>query len=93
MSKFSKQPSIGTDLRDGVDYNKSATGLLIATYLFSALGGFLGFVFGFHIFRASLVSSDGTRVKKYKKSHRTAGLIGGILGVISFIAWQAAIQN
>jgi hypothetical protein len=78
-------------LRDGTDYNKKATALLIATYIFTALGGFLGFIFGFHIFAARAVLPDGTKVKKYKKSHRIAGLVGGVLGIISFIAWKASI--
>lgn len=57
---------------------KSATGWLIATYIFAALGGLLGVCFGLMVYRN----------KEYKQSHRTLGLIGMILAIISVFVWK-----
>ena len=57
---------------------ESATGLLIATYIFAILGGMLGVIFGIMVFKD----------KKYKDSHRTLGIIGTILAIISMFIWK-----
>lgn len=56
----------------------SATGWLIAIYIFAILGGLLGIAFGIMVYRN----------KKYKESHRTLGLVGAILATISLLIWR-----
>ncbi len=74
--------------------SESATGWLIAIYIFAALGGLLGVVFGIQTYRAKIQLCDGRKVHKYKESHRTAALIGTILSIISYATWQIiAISN
>ncbi len=75
---------------------KSAIGWLIAAYIFAALGGFLGFIIGFMVFKAKEKVKDPatgaeTKVSKYKKNHRTLGLIAAILSVISIFVWKFAV--
>ena len=60
--------------------SKSATGWLIATYIFALLGGFLGIIIGIIVYRD----------KEYKSSHRTLGLVGAILAIFSMIFWKVA---
>jgi hypothetical protein len=76
----------------GIESEQGATGLLIATYVFGLLGGFLGIICGFHVYASKLILPDGTRVHKFKKSHRLAGLMGGILGIVSLVCWKAAMN-
>lgn len=59
---------------------ESATGWLIATYIFAILGGYLGIILGILVYRD----------KKYKESHRKLGLIGMILAIISIFTWNFA---
>ena len=61
---------------------KSATGWLIAIYIFASLGGWLGLVLGIYVYRN----------KKYKSSHRTLGLIGAILAILSIFLWKMALR-
>jgi hypothetical protein len=75
-----------------IEGEKGATGLLIATYVLAPLGGLIGIFLGFHIFASKLVLSNGTKVAKFKKSHRIAGLVGGIMSIVSFICWKAAMN-
>lgn len=72
---------------------KSAIGLLIATYFFAALGGYLGIAFGIAVYFSKEKIYDkqlGTYEKfhKYKKSHRVLGLIGAILSMVSIVIWN-----
>lgn len=77
---------------DGTSYYEptKATGWLIATYIVALLGGWLAIVFGFRVYFAK-VEVDGDKVPKYIQSHRTLGLIGGILGVVSLAIWKAVV--
>ena len=74
---------------------KSATGWLIAAYIFAALGGYLGMIIGIMVFMAKEKVKDPnggeTKVLKYKKNHRTLGLIAAILSVISIFVWKFAV--
>ena len=74
---------------------QSATGWLIATYIFAILGGVIGLILGLRVFSAKevLVNEEGEResVPKYKDSHRVIGLVGAILAGISTIIWKALI--
>lgn len=74
---------------------KSATGWLIAAYIFALLGGYLGMIIGIMVFMAKEKVKDAngteTKVPKYKKNHRTLGLIAAILSVISIFVWKFAV--
>lgn len=72
---------------------KSATGWLIATYIFAILGGLFGLIIGLHVYRATETIIDPntnqySKVKKYKESHRTLGLVGAILAIVSIFCWK-----
>ena len=56
----------------------SATGMLIATYIFALLGGLLGIIFGIIVYKN----------KKYLPSHRKLALVGAVLAGISAIIWN-----
>ena len=60
---------------------ESATGILIATYIFAFLGGLLGVVLGIVVFKN----------KKYLPSHRKLALLGAILAAISFGVWSVIV--
>jgi hypothetical protein len=75
---------------------KSAIGWLIAIYIFAALGGFLGIVFGISTYMAkekvyNPLLGDYEKVPRYKKMHRTLALIGALLSIVSIIVWQVAL--
>lgn len=60
---------------------KSATGWLIATFIFAILGGLLGLAFGIVVYRN----------REYKDTHRKLGLLGAILSAISFAVWKFSV--
>lgn len=64
---------------------KDATGWLIAAFTFAVLGGLLGLVFGLTVYNSKIQYTDGRKVPKYKKDHRTLGLAAAVLSCISFI--------
>jgi hypothetical protein len=72
---------------------EKATGWLVATYIFAALGGFLGVVLGFFVYFVKVHVYDedlDDYVKEYRfvDTHRMWGLIGGILAIISVVYWK-----
>lgn len=67
-----------------------ATGWLIATFIFVLTGGLFAVIFGFSVYNSKVKLSDGSKEHKYIDSHRQLGLLGGILGIISFVVWQFA---
>lgn len=72
---------------------EKATGWLIATYIFAALGGYLGIFLGFFVYFAKVHIYDEEYDDYYKEyrfieTHRMWGLIGGILAIISVIFWK-----
>jgi serine/threonine-protein kinase len=71
---------------------QSATGWLVAIYIFAALGGLLGLAFGITVYKAKVNLPDGQKVHKYKQSHRTAALIGAILSGVSMIIWKTLMN-
>ena len=93
-----KQSSINvqTKVEEPGYQEKSAIGLLIATYIFAALGGYLGIAFGIAVYFSKEKIYDkhlGTYEKfhKYKKPHRILGLIGAILSMVSIVIWNIAL--
>lgn len=95
----SSNNSIGTQASAAIDVpeyeEKSAIGWLIAIYIFAALGGLLGVVFGVSTYMAKEkvydpLLGDYEKVPKYKSSHRTLALIGALLSIVSIIVWQVA---
>ncbi|MDR2511963.1 MAG: protein kinase [Bacteroidales bacterium] len=73
------------------EQNESATGWLIAIYIFAILGGLLGLIFGISVYQQKITLPDGRKIPKYKQPHRTAALIGAILSGISLIIWKTTI--
>lgn len=71
--------------------NENATGWLAAAYVFAILGGLLGIIFGMQVARAKQKQPDGTKIYKYKKSHRTLGIIAAIIAAISMIIWKVSL--
>lgn len=65
----------------------SATGWLIAAYIFAILGGLLGIAFGISIWNQK-VESNGRKVYKYKKTHRQLGILAAIIAIISVFVWK-----
>lgn len=61
---------------------QKATGMLIATFIFAALGGWLGIVFGILVWKN----------KKYIPAHRQLGLVGAILAIVSLVVWRVALS-
>ncbi len=70
---------------------KKATWWLVAAAVFAILGGLFGLAFGITVYNAKIKLPDGTKVKKYKESHRTIGLVIAILSAISSICWKVAM--
>lgn len=71
---------------------QSATGWLVAIYIFAVLGGFLGLVFGISVYKSKVEFANGQKTYKYKKNHRNAALIGAILSSVSIIIWNIIMQ-
>jgi serine/threonine-protein kinase len=68
---------------------KSATGWMVAIYIFAVLCGLLGIAFGISIYNSKVKFADGKKAPKYKQQHRTAALIGAILsGISMIIIWK-----
>ncbi len=78
---------------DGVDYNKSATGWLIASFVFAVLGGLLGWIFALQIMQSKVTLPDGTKAYTYKKQHRTIALFIFIPAVILFAVCHMYIRT
>ncbi len=66
---------------------KSAIILLVLAFVFAAMGGLFGIVFGIMIHSANEKLPNGKKVKKYKPTHRTLGLVAAILSVIMMFVW------
>lgn len=66
----------------------SATGWLIAAYIFALLGGLLGIALGISVWKQKVELENGTKTYKYKKSHRKLGILASILASISAFIWK-----
>ena len=100
MSESPNNP-IGTQVSEAIEIpeyeEKSAVGWLIAIYIFAALGGLLGVVFGISTYMAkenvyNPLLGDYEKVPKYKSLHRTMALIGALLSIVSVFIWQFAFM-
>lgn len=83
------QPPIPHKRHEG----ENATSYLIAIYILMALGGWLGIVLGISVYNSKIDLQDGTKVHRYKESHRRAALIGVILSGISVFLWIIIINS
>lgn len=70
---------------------ESATGWLIAAYVFAILGGLLGIIFGMMVAMKKTQLYDGSKIYVYKKSDRTLGIIAAVIAAISFIVWKVSM--
>lgn len=71
------------------DLGESATGWLIAAFIFAIPGGLLGIIFGLIVALSKGKNSDGVSVYKYKKSNRILGLVAVGLSIFFIILWNA----
>ena len=69
-------------MEQGQDYDKKGGGLLVAAWIFSLLGGWLGIVFDTVILTGKVRLEDGTEVKKYNESARNSARIALIVSII-----------
>lgn len=83
------KPTLPPKVVEGED----AIGWLVAIYIFAALGGLLGLIFGMSVYRQKINLPNGQKVYKYKESHRTAALIGAILSGVSAVFWLVAANS
>jgi len=65
---------------------------IIAGYIFSVVGGFLGWVIGTHLKFSKEKLPNGTKVKKFDEKSQQHGLILIIIGGISWIIWLALMN-
>lgn len=77
---------------------ESAIGFLILAGILAAFGGLFGSIIGFTIYYAKDLLIDPVTHKKikmikYKESHRIAGLIIAIIGIISWILWSLYLYS
>lgn len=63
---------------------KSQKGWIIAGYIFSILGGFVGIVIGYALWKAKKTLPNGTKVYSYSEKDRKQGLNIFIIGLIIF---------
>lgn len=54
--------------------DKNQTGLIIIGYIFAALGGFLGLLFGYALYATKKELPSGERIHRYSESNRKSGL-------------------
>lgn len=71
---------------------KSGGGWIIAGYIFSIIGGFLGWVIGTHLKFSKEKLPNGEKVKKFDEKSQQTGLILIIIGGISHIIWLALLN-
>ncbi len=65
---------------------------IIAGYIFSIIGGFLGWVIGAHLKFSNEKLPNGSKVKKFDEKSQQHGLILIIIGGISWIIWLITIN-
>ncbi len=76
-------------MEQGQDYEKKAgVGLLIAGYIFAALGGLIGIGIGAYIAFGKVTLPDGTKAKKFDQSSTTQGIIIFVIAIVSLIFWN-----
>lgn len=72
------------------DMGEEAPWKLVWAFVFVATGGLLGVFLGANVANSKVTLTDGTKIHKYKKSHRKLGRLALILGIISIVVWQVA---
>jgi len=63
---------------------KKQTGWIIAGYIFSILGGFLGIIIGYSLWKARKTLPNGTKVHSYSERDQKHGQYMFLIGVIIF---------
>lgn len=71
-----------------IQYNCDGKGWIIAGYIFSILGGWLGWLIGVVLISSKVKLEDGTKVHKYNKPTRNQGWIIFVLGVVFCLTWN-----
>lgn len=88
ISNIPQQPIIQVQPQNSFYIEEKATGLLVAAWIFAALGGLLGVIFGLIVACKKVTLSNGERVYKYVSNHRTQGVIAAIISFVLFFFWM-----
>jgi len=88
QANYSTQPQFN----QGGYLPKPGGAWIIVGYIFSIIGGFLGWVIGAHLRFSKEKLANGGKVKKFDEKSQQHGLILIIIGGISWIIWLAVMN-
>lgn len=70
-----------------------ATGWLVTAFIFAVLLPFFGIAFGVMVWSQKIKLDNGSKVCKYKETHRYLGLVATVVAIISVFIWKFAVYN
>lgn len=70
-----------------------ATGWLVTAFIFAVLLPFFGIAFGVMVWSQKIKLDNGSKVYKYKETHRYLGLVATVVAIISVFIWKFAVYN
>lgn len=70
-----------------------ATGWLVTAFIFAVLLPFFGIAFGVMVWSKKIKLDNGSKVYKYKETHRYLGLVATVVAIISVFIWKFAVYN
>lgn len=70
-----------------------ATGWLVTAFIFAVLLPFFGIAFGVMVWSQKIKLDNGSKVYKYKETHRYLGLVATVIAIISVFIWKFAVYN
>ncbi len=70
-----------------------ATGWLVTAFIFAVLLPFFGIAFGVMVWSQKIKVDNGSKVYKYKETHRYLGLVATVVAIISVFIWKFAVYN
>lgn len=70
-----------------------ATGWLVTAFIFAVLLPFFGIAFGVMVWSQKIKLDNGSKVYKYKETHRYFGLVATVIAIISVFIWKFAVYN
>ena len=76
-------------MSNAVVQRQAGVGLLIAGYIFSALGGLIGLAIGAHIRNARDSSPEGSKVHRYDEPSRRHGIAMMVTSLVMMAVWFA----
>ena len=70
-----------------------ATGWLVTAFIFAVLLPFFGIAFGVMVWSQKIKLDNGSKVYKYKETHRYLGLVATVVAIIFVFIWKFAVYN